>query len=101
MLGFSKKEQKPNIEVCKTESDGYPQDHYKNAFCASTNSYNEYVKSAVVDKKEWYCGAKDKACVVCRKNQEVGAIPLKELFPSGHLYPPAGHGCTCTLLPLV
>lgn len=77
------------------------QSSYSEGFKATTEAYNNYIKSDVVHKKEWHAGAKERACDVCKKNQSVGAIPLNEVFPSGHLYPPAGLGCGCTLLPVV
>lgn len=99
-MGIFSKKEKRQIILCKNNHE-VESGRYKQAFYNQTNNYNSMIKSSVVEAKEWFAGAGDKACHVCKKNQEVGAIPLKDLFPSGHLYPPAGQGCGCSLLPVV
>jgi hypothetical protein len=67
-------------------------------FQNSVNDYNGYIKSEVVIKKEWL--ASPDSCEVCKANMAAGAIPLKDKFPSGHLFPPASVYCRCCLQPV-
>ena len=76
------------------------QDHYSFMFKNSTRNYNSYIQSNVVKRKEWLAGNDGLVCDICKKNVEVGAIPLSSKFPSGHLYPPAGPMCRCSLQPV-
>lgn len=74
--------------------------HYSQTFDYATRSYNNYIRDNVL-KKSWLTANKEDVCDICKMNQDIGSIDLKSLFPSGHLYPPAGQGCRCTLLPVV
>jgi hypothetical protein len=74
--------------------------HYQFSLKAVTRNYNGYIKSGVVKGKYWSAGKEDKnVCEVCRENENIGVIPLKAKFPSGHLHPPAGKLCRCDLQP--
>lgn len=80
--------------------------HYEQMLTYSIRSFNSYIETGVVKGKYWYIGnEQDKyyasVCGVCRENAKVGVIPLKAKFPSGHLYPPAGKLCRCSLQPAV
>lgn len=95
-----------NVESCTSqfmakESPEKIKEHYSFMFNSSVGAYNGYIKSGVVIGKEWLAGNGKDVCDVCRKNQEAGAIPLTAKFPSGHLFPPAGQMCRCSLQPVV
>lgn len=60
-------------------------------------NYRSYIKSEVVDGKYWITGNDSEVCDVCLENQKAGVIPLQAIFPSGHLHPPAGELCRCSL----
>lgn len=74
-------------------------ERYSVMFNGSVQTYNGFIKSRLVAGKE--CLADDNSCDVCKYNMRARAIPLKANFPSGHLFPPAGKLCRCTLLPVV
>jgi hypothetical protein len=65
-------------------------------------AYREMI-DAGISKKIWL-GAGESGyidCPKCQANVDAGAIPLKDKFPSGHLFPPAHKDCRCCVLPVV
>jgi hypothetical protein len=52
-----------------------------------------------VTGKEWVCCPD--ACDICQSNAAVGAIPVDQPFPSGHMHPLAHDGCRCALAPVM
>lgn len=71
--------------------------HYRFMLSASKRDMKGYIQSRVVSSKYWMAGKEKEVCDTCRENERVGVIPLDALFPSGHLYPPAGVLCRCSL----
>jgi hypothetical protein len=51
-----------------------------------------------VTGKEWVV---TEPCEICEENGAAGAIGIDELFPSGHLRPPAHPNCRCALAPVM
>jgi SPP1 gp7 family putative phage head morphogenesis protein len=56
----------------------------------------EAEKSGVTLLKEW--DATDEPCPICQENQDAGAIPLADAFPSGDMAPLAHPRCRCVLV---
>ncbi|SRR5258708_997697 len=75
------------------------QEGYKLNFKNATLNYNGYIKSGIAKGKKWLCGNDKNVCKICLENQKAGIIPLTAKFPSGHLYPPAGVLCRCSMQP--
>lgn len=46
-------------------------------------------------EKAWNTSRDEKVCDTCNENEAVGYIPLDDVFPSGHLIPPAHNGDRC------
>jgi hypothetical protein len=73
-------------------------EHYEFMLSSSRRELSGYIQSGVVSGKCWFVGRDKNVCEACRENQRAGVIPLDAVFPSGHLYPPAGELCRCVLL---
>ena len=64
----------------------------------------ERAKGMGVTGKEWICGSEGAVppvCDICRGNAAVGAVPVDQPFPSGHMHPPAHDRCRCALAPVM
>ena len=61
---------------------------------ASMDSYKEFG----VDKVEWLTAD---PCDECAENEEAGAIPTGEAFPTGDIEPPAHPNCRCSISPVI
>lgn len=61
---------------------------------ASMDSYKEYG----VDKVEWLTAD---PCDECAENEDAGAIPTGDEFPTGDTEPPAHPNCRCSLAPVI
>jgi Protein of unknown function (DUF4236) len=89
-------------QVLAKESPEQLEKHYELMLRENMRNYNDYLKSEIIKGKKWdaYNSGKldPNACEVCVENAKVGSIPLEATFPSGHMYPPAGSSCRCTLL---
>jgi hypothetical protein len=70
-------------------------EHYRIMKGYGEKALKNYKQSGVVSKKYWI--ASNDSCEVCQRNSNVGSIPLNSKFPSGHLFPPAGKTCRCSL----
>ncbi len=75
------------------------QEGYKFNLKNATENYNGYIKSGIAKGKSWLCGKDEHVCKTCRDNERAGIIPLTAKFPSGHLHPPAGILCRCSMQP--
>jgi hypothetical protein len=64
---------------------------------ALSHAMYDKMQNMGIDGKEWI--GRGDACEICRANIKIRVIPAKQLFPSGHLCPPAHDGCTCALVP--
>lgn len=58
-----------------------------------------YIQSGVVDEKKWLTSGFDQ-CDTCLENEAQGAIPLNDVFKSGHMSPKAHGNCRCTEVPV-
>lgn len=61
---------------------------------ASMDSYEEFG----VDKVEWVTAD---PCEICSENEDAGAIPTGDQFPSGDTEPPAHPNCRCAIAPVI
>lgn len=61
---------------------------------ASTDSYKEFG----VDQVEWLTAD---PCDECAENEDAGAIPLGDEFPTGDTEPPAHPNCRCSIAPVI
>lgn len=56
--------------------------------------------SGGVGARQWVMGREPRCPEAkCRSNDQSGAVPVNESFPSGHDVPPVHIGCTCTTIP--
>lgn len=54
-----------------------------------------------VKARSWVLGREPRCPEArCRQNDQSGALPMGESFPSGHEVPPVHVGCTCTTVPI-
>ena len=103
MFNFFKKSEPPKKEptlcIGKVMANSLPEElreHYRFMLQASKERLRFYIESKVIAGKYWVAG-RTEVCAVCKENEQAGIIPLDALFPSGHLYPPAGELCRCVL----
>lgn len=80
---------------------------YRSRMIARTETADA-LESAFMDRstamgvtgKEWVRGGNED-CEICQGNADAGAIPIKDLFPSGDLRPPGHPNCLCALAPVM
>ena len=65
---------------------------------ALEQSFMDRAKDIGVSGKEWIV---TDPCPICEDNGNAGAIPLDQVFPSGHMRPPAHPNCRCALAPVM
>jgi hypothetical protein len=63
---------------------------------ALENAFMDRAGDLGVTGKEWIV---TDPCEICAANADAGVIPINDLFPSGHLRPPAHPNCRCALAP--
>src|SRR4029077_16467442 len=64
----------------------------------SAATLDRYARNGV-DGKEWMTALDQRVCAICSGNEDVGAIPLSQGFPSGDDAPPAHPLCRCSISP--
>lgn len=95
------KDKTVKIILCqKSDHSEREKKSYQEGIKYAVQSFMQMGDPDVTSGKEWSTGGVN-PCEVCIENQKAGSIPVKDKFPSGHLYPPAGPGCRCCLLPTV
>ena len=86
----------------KDRADNIAQYEVDNASSAGTLEALFAARDAGLSvQKSWLRTNDERACVVCRDNQDQGPIPLSEPFASGHMAPQAHDRCRCALVPHV
>jgi len=65
---------------------------------ALEQSFMDRSKAMGVTGKEWVVV---EPCPICEANRNAGVIPINDLFPGGHLRPPAHPNCHCALAPVM
>lgn len=83
-------------EISKAKADNIAQTETADSMGQAFMSRSRDMR---VTGKEWVCCPD--ACDICQSNAAVGAIPVDQPFPSGHMHPLAHDGCRCALAPLM
>jgi len=101
ILGISRDIREEFPDINKATADNIAQTETATALSMASL---ERMKGMGVTGKEWLCGpegAVPPVCDMCRANAAVGAIPVDQSFPSGHMRPLAHDGCRCALAPVM
>ncbi|WP_020658387.1 phage minor head protein [Amycolatopsis benzoatilytica] len=66
----------------------------------SSATLNRYARNGI-EAAYWMTAEDERVCPDCTGNEDAGAIPLSQPFPSGSYQPPAHPDCRCALAPMV
>jgi hypothetical protein len=93
--GISRDIRREFPEISKAKADNIAQTETCGAL---ENAFMDRAKDLGITGKEWVVTS---PCEICQSNAAVGAIPVDQPFPSGHMHPPAHDGCRCALAPVM
>lgn len=54
-----------------------------------------------LEASQWQTAYDQRVCRRCQRNEQAGAVPLGEEFPSGDAHPPGHPRCRCALVPVI